>query len=73
MKRLIVFSFDQYYPGGGLGDCQYIGDKIAIFESLEEIKKFVPPYGWCDYIQVLDLDTLEIIAGEDDIKKPTIT
>jgi hypothetical protein len=54
MKRYLLFTYDQYYPGGGSSDVR--GD----YDTLEEAKESVSK-GWADFKEVLDMETREWI------------
>lgn len=50
-KRFVIFGFDSYYPGGGLGDV--IGETDTFAEAQTLVSTGTG--GFHDYYQVLDL------------------
>lgn len=59
MKRYLVFEFDQYYPVGGLSDCEFETDKLK--EALERVNS-----SEYDAAYILDLETREIVTLDED-------
>lgn len=59
MKKFVRFDWDQYYPGGGLGD---VTDS---FDTLEEAIAFKTEM-YFDFTQIVDRDTWEVVWDKDD-------
>lgn len=59
MKKFVRFDWDQYYPGGGLGDVS------GSYDTLEEAIA-ANPSRYMDYAYVVDRDTWEIVWDKDD-------
>lgn len=57
MKRFLVFSYDTYYPCGGMGDFQ------DDFDTLEEATAFCLTLN-DDWIQIYDCQTKQIVLEE---------
>lgn len=57
-KRFLAFSFDHYYPGGGLGDI------AGTFDTLEEAVEFLGN-GYCaDFRYVYDRESGQTVDVE---------
>lgn len=57
-KKYIIFTFDNYYPNGGINDLT--GDFDTIKECRERLMKKANSYSYWHY-QIVDRDTWEII------------
>ena len=67
MKKYVIFAWDQYYPGGGLGDLVGDEDDLEAAKAICLANKFVYQFGKnehtmsFDYAQIVDRDTWEVI------------
>jgi hypothetical protein len=59
IKRYMIFTYDRYYPMGGLDDC-------ISFDELEEIPEFFKEIE-LDFYQFFDRHTGEFIRGKEHI------
>lgn len=59
MKRYLVFEFDQFYPVGGLSDCEFETDNLE--EALERVNS-----SRYDAAYILDLETREVIPIDEE-------
>lgn len=55
MKRFLIFSYDQYYPGGGWGDFKGAADTIEEARTVAATLKD-------DFIEIVDLETLKEVV-----------
>lgn len=58
MKRYLLFMFDQYYPTGGWNDFR------GSFDSIEAATAAVAEAQYCDFWQVVDSQTGEMVATD---------
>lgn len=65
MKRFVLFSFNDYYPAGGMND--YNGS----FDTLEEAQ-IKSSYSDCLYQEILDLEKSQLVWTKEQrlLKKP---
>jgi hypothetical protein len=54
MKRYAVFTFENYYPGGGWNDFQGAYDSVEEADAVRGVT------------QIVDLETGEVVYGEVD-------
>ena len=61
MYRFLLFSYEGYYPSGGIGDLR------ISFNTIEEMKKEYErlPFGLYEYIEVFDTKTGRTINESD--------
>ena len=61
MYRYLLFSYEGYYPSGGLGDLR------ISFNTIEEMEKEYErlPFGLYEYIEVFDTKTGRTINESD--------
>lgn len=60
MKKYILFSFNEYYPGGGWRDC------LGLFDTVMEAVEYEQAMEsrW-DVVQVVDLETWEVVYADN--------
>lgn len=61
MAKFALFSFEQYYPSGGMDD--YVGS----FDTKEAAEKIAsvydpPGYSLCQFRQVVDCASLDVVS-----------
>ena len=61
MYRYLLFSYEGYYPNGGIGDLKISFNTI---EELEEEYEYLP-FGLYEYIEVFDTKTGRIANKSD--------
>ena len=61
MYRFLLFSYEGYYPNGGIGDLR------ISFNTIEEMEKEYErlPFGLYEYIEVFDTETGRTINESD--------
>ena len=65
MYRFLLFSYEGYYPNGGIGDLR------ISFNTIEEMEKEYErlPFGLYEYIEVFDTKTGRTINESDNFTK----
>ncbi len=66
MQKYLVFIYTTYYPAGGMDDLHYSYDSFE--EAFAEVKRMINASG-DDCYQIVDIDTLQIIARGEAIDK----
>ena len=63
MKKYLLFSFDQYYPIGGIHD--YCGD----YDSIEEAKAAWDKAAYqCEIYEIVEHSTMKNVEDEEENK-----
>ena len=65
MYRFLLFSYEGYYPNGGIGDLKISFNTI---EELEEEYEYLP-FGLYEYIEVFDTKTGRTINESDNFSE----
>ena len=60
-KRFVVFEFADYYPTGGMGDCEESFDTL---EEAEEYMKEVLDDGIVDNLDLFDMSVGKFVQSE---------
>jgi len=57
MKKYLLFTFEQYYPRGGMNDFE------GSYATIEEAKeRFVKLKSKCQYGQIVEHETMKIVV-----------
>lgn len=59
-KRFLLFSYSEYYPGGGLGDV------VLEFETLEDFNKWLPDTIPSEHAYLFDCVDRKIVWDMDE-------
>ena len=68
-QRYLLFSYSDYYPGGGLGDVVFAFDKFEELESWYKVNDHILDG---DYIDLFDLERREVIYMDEDTVLETV-
>lgn len=60
MLKYIVFTYDTYYPEGGLCDIDFQSDSLS--DAVKKVTDDPGSYG--EWIQIVDRDTWEIVWSD---------
>ncbi|UJJ74675.1 hypothetical protein [Bacillus phage BM-P1] len=68
-QRYLLFSYNDYYPSGGLRDVVFAFDKFEELESWYKVNDHILDG---DYIDLFDLERREVIYMDEDTVLETV-